>query len=377
MKLNELQKNWDQLGKSDPLWATLTFPGKENNRWDLQEFFETGKAEVAGLLQRAASFRAPRFHRNALDFGCGVGRLTQALADYFSHCTGVDIAPSMIDMARRLNQHGDRCHFRVNDADDLTAFPDGGFDMVLSRIVLQHMRPEYSMKYIGEFVRVLAPGGCAIFQIPSRPAPGTVAKPDESSVGEPLPDEAFRAQLLPGKHIETAAASSQITLPVHVRNISKVAWPGLQKCSRYPLQLGIHWLDGKGRLLVNDDARTPLKIDLPPDAEVDLVLTLIAPAKAGSYILELDMVQELVSWFQNKGSATYRMPIRVGPSGAAQEVPPSPAEGAPIVPRMEMYGVPRTEVTKLIVDRGGEVLDVHEDDLASGWESFTYYVTRS
>jgi SAM-dependent methyltransferase len=377
MKLGELQKNWNQLGMSDPMWAVLTFPGKENNQWEPDAFFETGRVEVAGLLRRAEALGMPKLRRTALDFGCGVGRLTQALADQFAHSTGVDIAPSMIAAARRLNRHGDRCVYQVNDTEDLSRFPAGGMDMVLSRIVLQHMRPEYSMKYMGEFVRVLAPGGLAVFQIPSRPSGENVIKPTDVPVGEPLPDEAFRAQMVPDKTVQTAAAGSQITLTVRVRNISSVTWPGWERCGGYPLQLGIHWLDKDGRVLVNDDARVPVRTDLAPGERVDLPLTFLSPAKAGEYILELDMVQELVSWFQGKGSSTCRMPVRIEPSGAVQEVSPSPFEDTPIVPRMEMYGIPRAEVVQLVADRGGSVLEVEEDDLAPGWESFTYYVTKT
>jgi ubiquinone/menaquinone biosynthesis C-methylase UbiE len=47
-------------------------------------------------------------------------------------------------------------------------FPDGAFDLVYSRITLQHIAPRYTLRYLREFIRVLAPGGVLSIQIPER-----------------------------------------------------------------------------------------------------------------------------------------------------------------------------------------------------------------
>ncbi|MEO7862527.1 MAG: hypothetical protein ABIU05_19265 [Nitrospirales bacterium] len=51
MELNELQKNWNQLGKQDPLWAILTQQDKKGNKWTPDEFFETGRREIAYVME--------------------------------------------------------------------------------------------------------------------------------------------------------------------------------------------------------------------------------------------------------------------------------------------------------------------------------------
>ncbi len=168
MQLEELARSWDQLGRSDPLWAILYDPAKKGNRWSLEEFFATGEATVDQALRHLDALKVEVNLERALDFGCGVGRLTQALARHFNEIDGVDIAPSMVGRAREYNRFGDRCRYHVNSRDDLRMFADGTFDFVFTDIVLQHMPSELMLSYVAEFIRVLRLGGVGLFDIPPR-----------------------------------------------------------------------------------------------------------------------------------------------------------------------------------------------------------------
>lgn len=168
MDLQELRQNWEKFGKDDPLWRILSLPGKKGGGWDLQEFFGTGRVEVQEVLEYLAKLHCEPRWGDALDFGCGVGRLSQALADRFAHVVGVDISSSMVEQARRLNSHGERCTYETNARADLSLFPEPRFDLVYSNIVLQHISPRYARRYLQEFVRVLRPGGVLVFQLPIR-----------------------------------------------------------------------------------------------------------------------------------------------------------------------------------------------------------------
>jgi len=170
MNLEELKKNWTKFGKTDPLWAIISWPDKKGRKWRLDEFFETGEKEISSIIKVIDSVNPNLERKQALDFGCGVGRLTQALAAYFDEVAGVDIAPSMVKVAKRYNRFGDRCKYYLNEMESLALFTDNKFDFVYSNLVLQHMRPEYSKGYIREMLRVLKPGGILIFQQPSEPS---------------------------------------------------------------------------------------------------------------------------------------------------------------------------------------------------------------
>ena len=167
---------FEDLGRDDPMYAALSRNAYRGNRWDPEAFFETGRTEIADVIDYVASLGLNPNGGRALDFGCAVGRLTQALAAHFSDVVGVDIASSMIDRARDYNAHGDRVTYLVNTAPDLAQFDSASFDFIYTNKVLQHIPPDHQLGYMREFVRLLRPGGIAVFQTRNGPVirPGTL-----------------------------------------------------------------------------------------------------------------------------------------------------------------------------------------------------------
>jgi SAM-dependent methyltransferase len=161
--LRRARSTWERLGREDPMWAVLTRP----EGWDEEEFFSTGADEIGAVMRYAETLGFPKQRRGALDFGCGLGRLTRALADHFDQVVGVDVAESMVEGARQLNGGVAGCTFRHNPTADLGAFDSAHFDLVYSNITLQHMSPTLAAGYIREFLRVVAPEGLVLFQVPT------------------------------------------------------------------------------------------------------------------------------------------------------------------------------------------------------------------
>jgi SAM-dependent methyltransferase len=168
VSLSRHKQDWEELAAEDPLWAVLTEPSRRHGGWDVDEFLRTGHEEIDKLLARGRELGVPAELGRALDFGCGAGRLTRALAGRFRFCVGVDISEGMVAEARRLNAGRARCAFVVNEAAHLRRFPDASFDLVYSTLVLQHLPSRtLAASYVAEFVRLVAPGGVAVFQFPS------------------------------------------------------------------------------------------------------------------------------------------------------------------------------------------------------------------
>jgi SAM-dependent methyltransferase len=164
--LRRYRSQWETNARLDALWAVLTLDGKLGGQWDERDFFETGRQEIAEVfrfMERNAIAVAQR--PAALDFGCGVGRITNALAARVDRIVGIDISREMIQRARR---YFPALTFHLNESDALGDFATGSVDLIYSNIVLQHLNGMLQAHYLREFGRLLRPGGLAIVQIPSR-----------------------------------------------------------------------------------------------------------------------------------------------------------------------------------------------------------------
>lgn len=128
----------------------------------------------------------------------------------------------------------------------------------------------------------------------------------------PLQAGGFRAEIRADAPPALLRAKERATFSVVVRNAGDAVWPARERGGT-PFQLGLgnHWLGADGRVVVNDDGRAPLPRDVQPGEEAELKLVVNAPRPPGDYLLELDMLQEGVSWFGLKGSQTLRLPVRV------------------------------------------------------------------
>jgi SAM-dependent methyltransferase len=169
MDLRELREDWTRLGADDPLWAVYVAPGTRGGRWNPDDFFALGSAEVTRALGELDRLGLVPGRSVAVDFGCGVGRLSAALAKHFTEVIAIDISPTMLDEAQRRDRSEGRCRFILNEADNLAFLQDGSVDVVYSSLVLQHMPTRLAVRYVHEFARVLADDGVAIFQVASRP----------------------------------------------------------------------------------------------------------------------------------------------------------------------------------------------------------------
>ena len=190
MDLRRFDAYWNTLGRRDPFSAIL-LPGRRTAAWDVDAFFATGRADALRFIADLTQIAPGAGRLSALDFGCGVGRITRTLADHFESVDGVDVARSMIARARDLNRSHRRCHFHLIRTADLGGFATATFDVVYSRLVLQHLTPPVVSAYVREFLRVVKPGGVLMFQLP-----GVVAiDPEQAFCDAPVTGGAFKRHL--------------------------------------------------------------------------------------------------------------------------------------------------------------------------------------
>lgn len=166
-----VQKSWHALGEEQPHWSVVT---SENFRPDrigdtLGEFYATGGRNVATLLRTLErnGVDASRLEK-VMDFGCGVGRLTLALARQFGRVEAVDVSASHLAVARDALAEagvGNVATHLLETIDGVAKLPK--VDLVYSVIVLQHNPPPVMHALFAGLLGRLEPGGVAVIQVPT------------------------------------------------------------------------------------------------------------------------------------------------------------------------------------------------------------------
>lgn len=368
MDLADLQRHWDAFGRIDPFWAILTDPDRRGNRWNPAEFFETGRQEMEAHFARAAALGVPAARRRGLDFGCGAGRLTQPLALHVERVVGVDVAPSMIELARRHNAHGARCEYLVNDRPDLSIFANASFDIVYTGRVLQHMEPRYAEAYVSDFVRVLASGGYLSFDLPSEHG----FFPEDAAPAA-RPAGTYRAAI----RVLTAPSALPPGGEAHVK--VEAVNVGILTFTSGDVNIGNHWAREDGSIVVRDDARGQMELPWAPGDVRQVEVAVTAPADSGTYRLQFDVVEEGVTWFADAGSPIVEATVVVGTESPIVARPvPEPRTPSDLEPAMEMHAVPRQRVEALLAEAGARLLDVRRVYHAGPtWLTFRYDVTKA
>lgn len=143
--------DWRELGSTQPYWGVLTHPEFRTENLTpqgLEAFYASGVQYIDDIAARLERATGAGPGGRALDFGCGTGRLAEAMSDY-AQTTGYDISPGMLAKAR---EHGGKAQY-------VDVLPEGPFDWINSFIVFQHIPPERGMALIEQLLARLAPGG--------------------------------------------------------------------------------------------------------------------------------------------------------------------------------------------------------------------------
>lgn len=155
-------QDWQRFGNENPYFGVLSQPALKGSKLDteaLKNFYISGVHHVEGLLEIAKAHFGFVPHGRAIDFGCGVGRLSSAMAPLFDEVVGIDISPGMLREARSYARSNHLANIRYENPEDGYEIPSDAFDFVHTYLVLQHMPVAAGEKAIGALVRALRTGG--------------------------------------------------------------------------------------------------------------------------------------------------------------------------------------------------------------------------
>ena len=159
--------------------------------------------------------------------------------------------------------------------------------------------------------------GCAK-QSTNTQSPNSSAKaPEVSRTPGPLPDKGFKAQITLANPPVKFRAGQKETILVKIKNASDVIWwqrggeINNRPDNQFYIAVGNHWLGNDGKPLENLEGHNGITKDLKPGEEIEVPLLVTAPKTPGDYTLEVDLVQEGVAWFHEKGSPTANIKVKV------------------------------------------------------------------
>jgi len=162
---------------------------------------------------------------SVLDLGCGTGRHTVWLAEAGASVTAVDFSEGMLAEARR-KPGMESVHFVAHDLHQPMPISNDSFDLVVSGLVLEHLREVGS--FFAEISRVLKPGGRAVV---SAMHPSMFLRGSQARFTDPVSGEVVQ----PGSvaHTFGAFVLAAAKAGLHLANVEELA-PDVDFAARYP-----------------------------------------------------------------------------------------------------------------------------------------------
>lgn len=160
-------EDWRSWGETEPYFGVLAderfqMASLAENR---DAFFTLGRLTVEERLATAERHFGPFGRHRALDFGCGVGRLSIPLAAHFGEVLGLDIAPAMLAEARANADLMAVGNLDLALSDDALSRAQGPFDFVMSALVLQHIPVRRGLAILARLLDLTASGGVVSIQL--------------------------------------------------------------------------------------------------------------------------------------------------------------------------------------------------------------------
>jgi hypothetical protein len=174
-----------------------------------------------------------------------------------------------------------------------------------------HTRISYLIA-LATTISALSGCGGSVNQQATRPAEKVAA---QARADAPMPPNGFKATITLPEPPTSLQPGQKTQLLVKVKNISDVTWPAHGRAADgfFQVNLGNNWYDEKNvRIEKHPYVRSGLPRDLRPGEEAEIALNITAPPNPGHYTLQIDLVQEMVAWFSEKGSMAPTFKVLVG-----------------------------------------------------------------
>jgi len=157
---------WDERAREDAFY--FVDDRLDYGQPDVERFFREGEEALDTILTELGAAIAPE--DDVVEIGCGLGRITRAIAGRGRRVRALDVSAEMLARARELNSELDNVEWLHGDGRSLAPIPDASAGACFSHVVFQHVPdPGITLSYVREMGRVLRPGGWSAFQVSNDP----------------------------------------------------------------------------------------------------------------------------------------------------------------------------------------------------------------
>jgi SAM-dependent methyltransferase len=164
MSEKTIRSFWDKKAKENPYWYVSSYCDYDSQR-NMADFWASG-LQIWADLERELNY-SPKPTDIVVEIGCGVGRLTRAIAPDVGHVEAFDISEEMLRIAKAGSIQN--AIFRLAEGFNLASLKDSSADLVLAYCVFQHLPSLAALQdYVLDMVRVAKPGAIVAFTLTAR-----------------------------------------------------------------------------------------------------------------------------------------------------------------------------------------------------------------
>lgn len=167
------KRAWKKLGEADPYWSVLTHNDYRMSNIDtekINKFYASGKSECRSIIQTLKRIgriddAAEASELEITEIGCGVGRITKSLAEYFKQVYAFDISSGNMQIAEKMVIQENVDFSLIQSMEEYEKLPKA--DVVYSVMVLQHNCPPVIEYMLDNMLASLKQDGICMFQVPT------------------------------------------------------------------------------------------------------------------------------------------------------------------------------------------------------------------
>jgi Ig-like domain-containing protein len=171
--------------------------------------------------------------------------------------------------------------------------------------------------FVATCILSLAFFGCGRTAETEAPSPAAQDTSAAAPTPSKAPHESYSLQWVSNDTPATMGPGARVPVHVTVKNTGNWPWPDALAANpskpdgTFAVALFYRWSGSPEQKIPDNATRGKLSKSIAPEETASFTITVDAPKEPGSYKLQFDLVEELVTFFSTKGSERLTVPVTV------------------------------------------------------------------